>query len=110
MAGMPLRTSNGDAETSIPRDKLHCRTKKAGVMVVIDSTRNFEAMVAHYEATGWEIRTIDHAALRATVWAGAGTVGNGLENASATAGATASLCRKLWVDSKGEVQETNVPC
>jgi hypothetical protein len=75
-------------------------------MVETGSATKFEAMIAHYKETGWEVRTIDHAALRATVWARAGHVGHSSQNASATA----SVCRKLWVDSTGEVLETNVPC
>jgi hypothetical protein len=79
-------------------------------MAATDSTTKFEAMVAHYEATGWEIRAIDHAALRATVSSGSRIPGNGSQHLPATTRATAPLCRKLWVDSKGEVQETKVPC
>jgi hypothetical protein len=79
-------------------------------MVATDSTRDFEARIAYYDETGWEIRTINHAALRATVRFGATSAGNDSQGATAPAVAKTSVCRKLWVDSKGEVQETNVPC
>ena len=78
-------------------------------MTVTDSTRAFQAMVKKYESSGWEVRTIDNTGLRATVRAitrpaGGDTGGQPVQVAAVTG------CRRLWVDSKGEIQETTVPC
>jgi hypothetical protein len=79
-------------------------------MATTDSTSAFQAMIAHYEASGWEVRMINHTDPRAFVRAGASIVGDGSREVPARTVATPSACRKLWVDSKGEVQETVVPC
>jgi hypothetical protein len=78
-------------------------------MTVTDSTRAFEATIARYEAGGWNVRTIDRAGLRATVRAGT-TASESAPGVMIQVAATASGCRRVWVDSKGEVQETDVPC
>jgi hypothetical protein len=79
-------------------------------MTMTDATSAFQALIAHYEASGWEVRTINHTALRATVRARHATPGDGGEDLTIQVLATNAGCRKLWVDSKGEVQETVVPC
>jgi hypothetical protein len=65
----------------------------------------FQALVERYEHDGWAIRTIDRTALRATVRAA-----DSHDFATANGPAPASVCRKLWVDAQGKVQETDVPC
>ena len=67
-------------------------------------------MVKRYEANGWEVRTINHDELRATVRATAARPRDDERDLTIQVVSTASGCRKLWVDSKGEVQETVVPC
>ena len=79
-------------------------------MTTPDATGAFQAMIAEYEERGWEIRSINQAELRATLRAGVMTAANAQQGGTATAVAGASICRKLWVDAKGEVQETSVPC
>lgn len=74
------------------------------------SASAFLAMVAQYESGGWDVRTIDHVGLRATVRARVAPVGDEARDLTVQVIATASGCRRLWVDSKGDVQETTVPC
>ena len=88
---------------------LHSEEDEA-IMTVTDSTRAFEATIARYEAGGWDVRTIDHTERRATVRAGTTVVRGNAPGVMFQVDATASGCRKVWVDSKGEVQETDVPC
>ena len=75
-----------------------------------DSTSAFQAMVRHYESRGWDVRTINHAALRATVRSTVAPEGDDTCDLTIQVVVTASDCRKLWVDSQGHVQETDVPC
>jgi hypothetical protein len=84
--------------------------RKQGVMTATDATSAFQAMVAQYEDTGWEVRAINQAALRATVRRRAAPVDDHAPGAPARVIAVASRCRKVWVDGMGAVQETNVPC
>ncbi|HEX5165839.1 MAG TPA: hypothetical protein VFV93_10625 [Thermomicrobiales bacterium] len=79
-------------------------------MTVTDSTSAFEAAIARYEAGGWKVRTIDRTGLRATVRAGTTAASKHAPGVMIQVAATASGCRRIWVDSKGEVQETDVPC
>ena len=78
-------------------------------MTVTESTSAFQAMVKKYESTGWEVRTIDHVGLRATVRVRTTPTGGDTHEQPVQV-ATVAGCRRLWVDSKGEVQETTVPC
>lgn len=75
-----------------------------------DSARAFQAMVTQYESRGWDVRTIDHSTLRATVRARVAPVGDENRDLTIQLAATESGCKRLWVDGKGEVQETVVPC
>ena len=75
-----------------------------------DSASAFRAMVKQYEAGGWDVRTIDHTALRATVRARIAPAGDDARDLTVQVVTTGSGCRRLWVDSKGAVQETTVPC
>ena len=79
-------------------------------MSTTESATAFQAMVAHYESRGWEVRTIDQAGLRATVRARVAVPGSESRDLTLQVATTESGCRRLWVDSKGEVQETVVPC
>lgn len=79
-------------------------------MMATDTMTAFQAMVKQYEARGWEVRTIDHAAQRATVRAKVALPGDEARDPTIQVATTASGCRRLWVDSTGEVQETVVPC
>jgi hypothetical protein len=79
-------------------------------MSATDSARAFQAMVEQYESRGWEVRTIDHTTLRATVRARVAPLDGNGAGPTVQVATTASGCRRLWVDSKGEVQETTVPC
>ena len=79
-------------------------------MTTAASTGTFQAMIAHYEETGWEVRTIDHAARRATLRSRATPVNHVGPDVTIPVVATAHTCRRIWVDSSGAVQETNVPC
>jgi hypothetical protein len=79
-------------------------------MSTTDSARAFQAMVEQYESRGWEVRTIDQTALRATVRARVALPGTESRDLTVTFATDGSGCRRLWVDSKGEVQETVVPC
>lgn len=70
----------------------------------------FEALVARYQRSGWTVRTMDRATLRANVHrqghdptASAGAVRR-------DAAGQVAVCRKLWVDAQGDAQETNIPC
>jgi hypothetical protein len=76
-------------------------------MTGTDAATAFHAMVARYEHDGWAIRTLNRTELRATVRAGASHNG-GRENGPAPP--RPSVCRRLWVDAQGLVQETDVPC
>ncbi len=67
-------------------------------------------MVEQYESRGWEVRTIDQTGLRATVRARVALPGSESQELAVQVATTESGCRRLWVDSKGEVQETVVPC
>ena len=75
-----------------------------------DTASAFRAMVAQYESRGWEVRTIDQTGLRATVRARVVLPGSESRDLTVQVATTESGCRRLWVDSKGEVQETVVPC
>jgi hypothetical protein len=77
-------------------------------MSTANSASAFRAMVEQYEASGWIVRMIDHTAQRAMVRARVAAPGD--EVRDLTIQVAASGCRKLWVDSTGQVQETNVPC
>ncbi|HYI16035.1 MAG TPA: hypothetical protein VEX37_11630 [Thermomicrobiales bacterium] len=79
-------------------------------MSTTDSASAFRAMVAQYESRGWEVRTIDQAGQRATVRARVVLPGSESRDLTVQVATTESGCRRLWVDSKGEVQETVVPC
>lgn len=79
-------------------------------MSIVDSASAFQAMVARYEARGWEVRTIDRTGLRATLRARVAPFDVDGHDLAVQAATTASGCRRLWVDSQGEVQETVVPC
>ncbi len=79
-------------------------------MSTTDSASAFRAMVAQYESRGWEVRTIDQTTLRATVRARVALAGSESRDVTVQVATDASGCRRLWVDSKGEVQETVVPC
>ena len=78
-------------------------------MTELIAATEFHTVVERYEHGGWVIRTIDHGALRAAVREGASRNGAS-ENGPASAQAGLSVCRKLWVDAQGQVQETDVPC
>ncbi len=79
-------------------------------MSTTDSASAFRAMVEQYESRGWEVRTIDQTGLRATVRARVALPGSESQELAVQVATTESGCRRLWVDSKGEIQETVVPC
>lgn len=74
------------------------------------SARAFQAMVEQYESRGWEVRTIDQTTLRATLRARVALPGSESRDLTVKVATEGSGCRRIWVDSKGEVQETVVPC
>lgn len=79
-------------------------------MSTSDAAVAFQAMVKHYESSDWSVRTIDYATLRAFVRARTSSDDAEQNRRPAQDVDTTSRCRKLWVDSTGQVQETNVPC
>jgi hypothetical protein len=84
----------------------------AGEATVSGSTAAtaFHALVEQYERCGWDVRTIDHIELRALVREGSAGDADTQRGAALKGLAKSAICRKLWVDSEGQVQETNVPC
>lgn len=79
-------------------------------MLKSDSTLALEAMIDRYVTGGWEVRTVNDVQLRAIVRSGISPSGDHAVGSSDQIAASRSGCRKLWVDSKGQVQETDVPC
>jgi hypothetical protein len=75
-----------------------------------DPMRAFHAMVKQYEDSGWDIRLIDRTTMRAMVRARIISPGDDPVAPTASGIAGPFRCRKLWVDSHGQVQETGVPC
>jgi hypothetical protein len=75
-------------------------------------------MVARYERHGWEVRSVDATLQRAFVRANVlGDVDDAPRQREQSEDglrpdlpARLPACRKLWVDARGDVQETNVPC
>ena len=70
----------------------------------------FQSVVARYERSGWDVRTINHATLRATVHTSGADPGALPGEPRVKSPDRTPACRKLWVDAQGQVQETDVPC
>jgi hypothetical protein len=70
----------------------------------------FQTMVARYERCGWVVRTVDYTTLRATVRTNGDAPSSTLDDPPVRIPGRVPACRKLWVDSRGDVQETDVPC
>jgi transketolase N-terminal domain/subunit len=70
-------------------------------MTTMQAVQMFEALLERYEAEGWNVRTIDRTNHRATVR---------LVQPSTRPQVPIAICRRLWIDQQGVVQETNVPC
>lgn len=74
------------------------------------TTTAFQAMVERYERCGWHVRIIDHTALRAIIRTEACDHYNDQGELMLTVPDRLPACRKVWVDSQGEVHQTDVPC
>jgi hypothetical protein len=70
-------------------------------MTTAESVQMFEAMLERYEGEGWNVRTIDRTHHRATVR---------LVQPGTRPQVPSAVCRRLWIDQQGVVQETSVPC
>jgi hypothetical protein len=70
----------------------------------------FQALVDRYEASGWVVRTLNQKTLRAFVRSTPDHPAAASGSVAVAAPAVAQVCRKLWVDSTGQPQETDVPC
>jgi hypothetical protein len=75
-----------------------------------DADTTFRSLVEQYEKSGWVIRSMNQKALRATAQARTSLPAMHPGGVAVVASTAAPVCRKLWIDSQGEPQETNVPC
>ncbi len=71
-----------------------------------------EALISEYEGKGWIVRMRDTHEQRVIVRTTGPNTANGASTANdpETLPAGPAICRKLWVDKLGKLQDTPVPC